>query len=153
MDNSVSDSLKLLDLSTSNSSVDEDMGSVTQALANLAHDGILKLTLTEHAETILKRLQQLGYRVTLRRWHNGAWDIEVLGAETPSITDLRYFEAPEPMQKTLMACSQLTTDEVFLARLPKVPIMLFPHLEARGLHWQVHEEVDSSALLLIRKTA
>ena len=76
----------------------------------------------------------------------------VLGSQTPDIIDLRDLEAPEPMEKVLLACSQLDAGDFFLAHLPHVPTMLFPHLETRGLNWWVHEEEDHSALLLIRKS-
>jgi hypothetical protein len=77
----------------------------------------------------------------------------VLGNEVPEIIDLRNLEAPIPMEKVLLACSQLEPTEFFLAHLPHVPIMLFPHLESRGLQWWVYEEPDQSALVLIRKIA
>lgn len=72
-------------------------------------------------------------------------------SDSVEVVDLREFEAPAPMEKVLMACSQLEPGEVYTAHLPRVPIMLFPHLEARGLHWQVQEEADQSAILTIRK--
>lgn len=77
----------------------------------------------------------------------------VLGEETPEIIDLRGLEAPEPMEKVLIACAQLNASEFFLAHLPHRPNMLFPHLESRGLSWWIHEEPDQSALVLIRKEA
>ncbi len=77
----------------------------------------------------------------------------VLGDETPAIVDLRNLEAPEPMEKILIACAQLNLGEFFLAHLPHRPNLLFPHLESRGLSWWVHEEPDQSALVLIRKEA
>ncbi len=77
----------------------------------------------------------------------------VLGTKTPEIVDLRDLEAPEPMEKVLLACSQLGAGEFFLAHLPRVPTLLFPHLETRKLNWWVHEEEDHSALLLIRRNA
>jgi len=75
-----------------------------------------------------------------------------LGASIPDIVDLRNLEAPEPMEKVLMACAQLGTDEFFLAHLPHVPNLLFPHLESRGLQWWIHEKADQGTLLLIRRT-
>lgn len=77
----------------------------------------------------------------------------VLGAGTPHLVDLRDLEAPEPMEKVLLACSELDAGEFFLAHLPRVPTLLFPHLETRGLSWWVHEEADHSAMLLIRRDA
>ena len=69
----------------------------------------------------------------------------------PRIVDLRGLEAPEPMQKILLACTQLGPDDKYLAHLPHVPNLLFPHLETRGMAWQVHEKADGSALVLIWK--
>jgi hypothetical protein len=77
----------------------------------------------------------------------------VLEDEAPASVDLRNLEAPEPMEKILIACAQLNTGEFFLAHLPHRPNMLFPQLESRGLEWWVHEELDQSALVLIRKKA
>ncbi len=76
---------------------------------------------------------------------------QVLGTETPDINDLRNLEAPEPMEKVLLACAQLGAGEFFLAQLPHVPTPLLPHLESRGLSWWVHEKADESALLLVRR--
>jgi hypothetical protein len=71
----------------------------------------------------------------------------------PDIIDLRDLEAPEPMEKILLACAQLGPDDHYLAHLPHVPGPLFPHLETRGLAWQIHEEADGSVLILIRKSS
>jgi len=69
------------------------------------------------------------------------------------VIDLRGLEAPEPMEKILSACTRLGPDEKYLAHLPHVPNLLFPHLESRGLNWQVFEEEDGSAVILIRRRA
>jgi hypothetical protein len=47
----------------------------------------------------------------------------------------------------------MAAGEQYLAHLPHVPEPLFPHLEMRGLKWQVFEEPDGSALMLIRRIA
>ncbi len=75
----------------------------------------------------------------------------ISAANLPDIIDLRGLEAPEPMQKILLACAQLGPDDKYLARLPHVPTLLFPHLQTRGLNWQVFEEEDGSAVILIRR--
>lgn len=73
--------------------------------------------------------------------------------ELPDIVDLRGLEAPEPMEKILLACAQLGQDDYFLAHLPHVPDPLFPILATRGIGWQVFEQVDGSALVLIRRSS
>jgi hypothetical protein len=69
----------------------------------------------------------------------------------PGIRDLRNLEAPEPMEIILSAGAQLAPDDAFLVRLSHVPYPLFPHLEARGLTWELYEEEEGSVLILIRK--
>ena len=71
--------------------------------------------------------------------------------DLPEAVDLRDLEAPEPMEKILLACTRLEPNGLFLAHLPHVPHPLFPHLETRGMVWQIHEKADGSVLLLIRK--
>jgi hypothetical protein len=73
-------------------------------------------------------------------------------ADMPEAVDLRGLEAPEPMEKILLACTHMAADEQYLAHLPHVPEPLFPHLEMRGLKWHVFEEPDGSALVLIQRT-
>jgi len=75
------------------------------------------------------------------------------GNEQPEIVDLCDLEAPEPMEKILLAGAQLGPRDVYLARLPHMPFPLFPLLEQRGLDWQTHEEADGRVLLLIRQPA
>ena len=68
------------------------------------------------------------------------------------IVDLRGLEAPEPIVRILTACTQMDADEHYVVHLPHVPSPLFPHLASRGLAWQVYEQVDDSALVVIRRS-
>lgn len=62
------------------------------------------------------------------------------GKNIPEVIDLCNPEAPEPMETILLAGAGLGSGDTYLARLPHVPYPLFPHLETRGLTWQLHEE-------------
>lgn len=124
-----------------------------ESVAKLSSDGVLKLNAENRPDALITSLRNQNYDVQVRQWNSRAWDVEVRASWIPAIADLRDFEAPLPMEKVLVACSQLGAGELYLARLPRVPVMLFPHLETRGLHWQVYEEHDQSALLLVRKPA
>jgi len=121
------------------------------ALEKMPDNGILKLTAPNRPVDLIELLQSRGYRVNVRQWQNNDWDVEVLASRTPDIVDLREMEAPEPMQRILTICTGMGKDDSYLARLPHVPTMLFPHLAARGLAWCVHEEQDHSALLMVRR--
>lgn len=69
----------------------------------------------------------------------------------PGMIDLRGLEPPEPMEILLQAGAKLDVNDLYLAHLPHIPFPLFPILESRGLQWQIHENADGSALLLIRR--
>lgn len=68
------------------------------------------------------------------------------------IVDLRGLEAPGPMVRILEDCTRLDAEGHYLAHLPHVPHPLFPHLQSRQLAWQIHEQTDGSAVLLIRRS-
>ena len=76
---------------------------------------------------------------------------ETLGIQSSDleIVDLREREAPEPMEQVLLACANLRPGEIYLARLPHVPVPLFPHLKSRGLGWRVHEDSGNGVLLAV----
>ena len=78
---------------------------------------------------------------------------DLLPGHLPGIADLRGLEPPEPMEIILGASAQLGADDYYLAHLPHIPFPLFPILETRGMEWQVHEEADGSALILIRRNS
>jgi len=73
------------------------------------------------------------------------------GDKSPEIIDLRGLEAPEPIERILLACTNLGPDDSYLAHLPHIPFPLFPHLESRGLSWHIQEKADGSAVITIRK--
>jgi hypothetical protein len=123
---------------------------VLQTLQTLPGDGVLKLITLSQPDLLSADLADRGYRIKLTQWREDAWDVEILGANTLEIADLRGMEAPEPMHHVLLAASQLDGDQTYFARLPHVPHPLFPLLRERGLRWWVHEEVDQSALLAVR---
>ena len=73
--------------------------------------------------------------------------------DATEIVDLRDLEAPEPMVRILEAGVQLGPQDHCIAHLPHVPHPLFPHLETRGLGWQVFDQRDGSALIVIRRAS
>lgn len=73
------------------------------------------------------------------------------GLNRADVVDLRGLEAPEPMVRILQAGVLLDPGDHYLALLPHVPHPLFPQLESRKLDWQVFEQPDGSAIVMIRK--
>lgn len=51
------------------------------------------------------------------------------GNNIPEIIDLCNLEAPEPMERILLAGAQLEPQDVYLARLPHIPLPLISQLE------------------------
>jgi len=151
MSNNVSDSFVMLDLRSIKRGVTDQMQALLAALAHVPDDGIVKLTTSTRPDALIESLQTQANRFNIRQLADDVTDVEVLGPNAPEILDLTDLEAPGPMEKVLLACSRLEAGQSFLARLPRVPVMLFPHLEKRGLRWSVHEEADLSALLMVRK--
>lgn len=70
-----------------------------------------------------------------------------------SILDFRDLPAPEPLERILEACAGLGPGESLRARTPRFPSMLLPHLEKRGLRFEVAEEPDGSALVRVWRPA
>ena len=149
MNNSVSLYFLIFDFREPGDDAEAGKQKLLAALEKMPDNGILKLTAPNRPVDLIELLQSRGYRVNIRQWQNNDWDVEVLASRTPDIIDLREMEAPEPMQRILTICTGMGKDDSYLARLPHVPSMLFPHLVARGLAWRVHEEQDQSALLMV----
>jgi len=80
----------------------------------------------------------------------GAWRVDVLGPDAPDPLDLRDLEAPGPLEQVLLACSaaaERPEGGAVVARLPRFPRLLLPHLAERRVTARIHEELDGGALL------
>jgi hypothetical protein len=72
-------------------------------------------------------------------------------ASAPAVEDLRDLEAPQPLERILIATAKLAPGEAYSARVPRYPRLLLPRLEERGLLYEVVEEPDGTALVHIRR--
>jgi AcrR family transcriptional regulator len=126
---------------------------IQQALANLPAESLLKVTAPFQPNPLLAFLQSRGLRTQSVQFSEQHWVLEILGTAVPDIIDLRELEAPEPLEQCLHSSARLAPGQDFYARLPRVPRLLLPRLQDRGLRFWVHEEPDSSALILIRNPA
>ena len=77
--------------------------------------------------------------------------MEILGDGAPDVLELRELEAPGPLEAVLAGSQALEPGRALVARVPRVPRMLLPHLEERGLAWSVLERAAGSALLHVRR--
>ncbi len=119
-------------------------------MEQLEDRGVLEL----HAAppTLVSELASRGYSID--REAVGADGVEIVRAAkgpVPPLVDLTGLEAPEPMQRILLAFAQLPPGAVFLALLPHRPGPLFPHLDARRASYEVALRPDGKALLWLSR--
>lgn len=70
-----------------------------------------------------------------------------------NLLDNRGLKPPEPMTRTLKAYEQLEAGGSLTIHNDRVPIYLFPQLLERGATYDVQEQADGSALVVINKPA
>jgi uncharacterized protein (DUF2249 family) len=129
----------------------EPLAEILETLRRLPEDGVLKLVTPFRPAPLLSLLASGEHRSDSREFEPGCWSTEVLapGAATPE--DLLELEAPEPLERILLATTELAPGESYSARTPRHPRMLLPRLEERGLAFEVFDELDGSALVHVRK--
>ena len=128
----------------------DPLADVLGALEGLDDDGALLLTAPFQPRPLLALLEGRGLRITHSE-HNGVHEVEVLAAGAPEPLELRQLEAPGPLEAVLAGSAQLAPGGALIARVPRVPRMLLPHLQERGMSWSVVERADGSALLHLRR--
>lgn len=129
----------------------DPLADVLDAVQRLPSVGALEVLVPFRPDPLIALLSARGFAVDAEQ-DCGVWRIIV---RTPSLApplDLRDLPAPEPMEALLAATTTLAPGEALLARTPRVPHLLFPHLEARGLRvWAVGD--DDGALVLVSRGA
>ncbi|MFH0947249.1 MAG: DUF2249 domain-containing protein [Planctomycetota bacterium] len=130
---------------------DDPLGQILAALKRLAPAGALLLTAPFRPAPLLTLLKSRGFVCECGEVASGDWFVIAEPGESPGILELRDLEAPEPMEQVLLHASRLEGGQFLLARLPRVPKLLLPHLEQRGLAFTVAEVPDGSALLCVRR--
>ena len=146
----------------------EDLGqgrdpfdSIRSRVAGLRPEGLMVLEVPFLPEPLLALLSSEGWTCEVEvetgsraTAPGGAaeanYQIRIRGAAAPGILDLRDLEPPEPMVVILERSSGLGAGEVLLARLPRVPRLLLPRLEERGLRHECIETRDGGVYLALR---
>jgi AcrR family transcriptional regulator len=131
----------------------EPLGEILAALRRLPDDGVLKLVAPFRPAPLLSLLAAREHRAECREVEPGSWDVEVLAPGAPTPEDLRELEAPEPLERILVATADLAPGQSYAARTPRHPRMLLPRLAERGLAFEVYDELDGSALVHVRRPA
>lgn len=138
-----------LDLGPLLKSGQDPLETVLDTVSQLELSGVLKLKVPFRPNPLLTLLAKHGHGVVVFEETQGIWQVEVVRGGKPEVVDLRELEAPEPLQRVLEEASVLQGAEVFLARLPKFPALLIPHLNQRGLAHHLYDEADGSVFLRV----
>jgi uncharacterized protein (DUF2249 family) len=115
--------------------------------------GVLKITAPFRPAPLIAQLSTRGHAVRVEPIGAKCFEVEVVSGAAPEVADLRELEPPEPLERVLEAVAALPAGGVYLARLPRHPRMLLPHLRDQGLAWAVHDERDGTALLRVVRPA
>lgn len=124
---------------------------IQAALKQLSPDGLLSLTAPFEPRPLTQVLRQRGYRVGGERQSDDTWRVEIQREECRPPLDLRDRPAPEPLEAVLALTPRLQPGQALIARFPRLPELLLPHLDRRGLRWVAQSLPDDTALLHIRR--
>lgn len=131
----------------------DPLDTILEALQRTPPGGLVEIVAPFRPTPLLTLLERRGYRSRETETDSGDWRIEVLLEGSPDVTDLSHLEAPEPLERVLSDAARLEPGETLLARVPRFPRLLFPHLEERGLDWDAAESPDGTALVQVRRPA
>jgi len=112
---------------------------------------VLKIIAPFRPSPLVALLEQRGHSATVTESGPQHFQVEIVIGGGASIDDLRDLEPPGPLERVLEEGTRLAEGGVYLARLPRFPRLLLPHLEQRKLVVSVYEESDGTVLILVRK--
>jgi AcrR family transcriptional regulator len=127
----------------------DPLDAVLEAVTAVGPGGVVKITAPFRPAPLIALLSSRGHAVRDEALGPRHFTVEVVNAGKPEPEDLRELEPPEPLERVLGASATLAPGGVYLARLPRHPRLLLPHLGQRGLAWSVYDEPDGSALLRV----
>jgi uncharacterized protein (DUF2249 family) len=143
--------LLALDVRPSLERGDDPLDEILQTLDRLTPDGLLVLTAPFRPGPLITLLTDRGYRLHASKLGPRHWQVEILTPLASEIADYRDLPAPEPLEEVLKNATHLSPGSSFLARVPRVPRLLFPLLKERHLDWAILEEESGSAFLHIHR--
>ena len=127
----------------------DPLETILAALERQARGSVLLVEAPFRPAPLLVLLDQRGHGVQADPLPDGGWIVEVVVGKAP-VADLRELEAPGPLERVLEAACSIEPGEIYLARLPRFPRMLIPHLEERELAYELLDRGVRGTLLLIR---
>jgi TetR/AcrR family transcriptional regulator len=145
------DGLRVIDVRPLLARGTDPLDTVLEAVAAVGPGGVVKISAPFRPAPLIALLSRRGHAVRDAELGPRNFTLEIVHGGQPEPEDLRELEPPEPLERVLGATAELAAGGVYLARLPRHPWLLFPHLRERGLEWCVHDEPDGTALLRVYK--
>lgn len=128
----------------------DPLDDILAALDEVGRAGVVLLTAPFRPAPLLALVGGRGYTTLAEEVSKGIWEVEVAGPDAPQLERLHELPAPEPLERVLLATASLAPGASYLAQVPRVPRLLLPRLDERGLAAITLERHDGSALLYVR---
>lgn len=96
---------------------------------------------------LLTLLRSQGHGVEAEEIVDGVFVVSVWIGRADPVIDLRDLEPPEPLEAILKASTCLEAGQTYLARLPRFPRLLLPHLDKRPVRVHIEDLEDDSVLI------
>lgn len=123
---------------------------ILAAVATVCGGGVLTITAPFRPMPLMRLLTERGHLVTARQLGDRLWSIDIVVGGGAAIEELLDLEPPEPLERVLEATASLAPGATYVARLPRFPRMLVPHLSERPIKFEFSESADGTALLHVR---
>jgi AcrR family transcriptional regulator len=146
-----SEPLVALDVRPTLAAGHDPLEQILGALAGLPRDGLLLVHAPFRPTPLLRVAEDRGFVATARALDGGLWQAALAGPDAPDIDALDDLEAPEPMERVLLASAKLAPGAAYIARVPRRPAPLLVRLGERGLECHVVTEPTGAALIHVRR--
>lgn len=132
---------------------------ILNSLKTVRKGGVLSVKAPFLPIPLIHLLDEKGHKVYSRQCNSKLWSIDIVvggnmseaDSKPGEIEDLRELETPEPLERVLLALTSLEPGACYIARLPRFPRLLLPHLERHNVVYEILKSDDGSALLHIEK--
>ena len=116
----------------------DPLDAILAALATVVDGGVLTVTVPFRPGPLITLLRQRGHGVVDRQLADLLWSVDIVVGGKPVI---------EPLERVLEVASKLAPSAVYLARLPRFPRILVPHLRDRNVSFKIAPAEDGTALV------
>ncbi len=140
-----------LDVATADGETPTNM--VRRAVGCIAADGVVVLATRGSTTSVVEALRANRWKAVVASEPDGHWIVCGSRDVVPSLLDVCDLEPPGPLEAVLDAAQGLAPGATLVARVPRYPALVFPHLEKRKLAWETTERTDGSVLIWLRKPA